>query len=94
MDGVWLVTPKASSGLSRVTYDEAVEEGLCFGWVDSRSRRVDDELTSILFTPRRVKSPWSVSNVARVERLEAAGLMTDAGRAAVERAKAAGLWPG
>jgi uncharacterized protein YdeI (YjbR/CyaY-like superfamily) len=77
-----------------VTYDEAVEEAICFGWVDSRSRRVDDVRTAILFTPRRPRSAWSASNVARVEALEAAGLMTDAGRAAVERARAGGLWPG
>lgn len=91
--GVWLVTPKGASGRPRVDYDAAVEEALCFGWVDSRSRSVDDERTSLLFTPRKPKSSWSESNVARVERLEAAGLMRAAGRRAVEDAKKAGRWP-
>jgi uncharacterized protein YdeI (YjbR/CyaY-like superfamily) len=79
-DGVWLVTWKKPTGKPRVEYDAAVEEALCFGWVDSKSRSVDDERTSLYFTPRRPKSPWSESNLARVARLEEAGLMTDAGR--------------
>jgi uncharacterized protein YdeI (YjbR/CyaY-like superfamily) len=91
--GVWLVTYKKSAGKPRVDYDAAVEEGLCFGWVDSKSRSVDDERTSLYFTPRKSKSSWSASNVARVEKLEAAGLMREAGRRAVEEAKADGRWP-
>jgi uncharacterized protein YdeI (YjbR/CyaY-like superfamily) len=92
--GVWLVTWKKATGKPHVSYDEAVEEGLCFGWVDSKSRTVDDERTSLWFTPRKAKSSWSASNVARVERLERAGLMRAAGREAVEEAKAGGRWPG
>ena len=92
-DGIWLVTWKASAKRPRVDYDAAVEEALCFGWVDSKSRAVDEERTSLYFTPRKAKSAWSASNVARVEKLEAAGLMRKAGRAAVEAAKAAGTWP-
>jgi uncharacterized protein YdeI (YjbR/CyaY-like superfamily) len=91
--GVWLVTWKKSSGKPQVSYDEAVEEALCYGWVDSKSRSVDEERTSIWFTPRKAKSSWSASNVARVERLERAGLMRAAGRKAVEEAKAGGRWP-
>ncbi|HZS23769.1 MAG TPA: hypothetical protein VFA30_02165 [Gaiellaceae bacterium] len=91
--GVWLVTWKKPAGRPRVDYDAAVEEALCFGWVDSRSRSVDDERTSLFFTPRKAKSSWSASNVARVEKLEAAGRMRQPGRAAVEAAKAAGVWP-
>ncbi len=91
--GVWLVTPKGSAGKPRIDYDAAVEEALCFGWVDSRSRSVDDERTSLLFTPRRAQSSWSASNVARVARLEASGLMRSAGRRAVEDAKRSGRWP-
>jgi uncharacterized protein YdeI (YjbR/CyaY-like superfamily) len=90
---VWLVTWKKPTGKPRVEYDAAVEEALCFGWVDSKSRSVDSERTSLYFTPRKSKSVWSESNVARVEKLEAAGLMTDAGRHAVEGAKRLGTWP-
>jgi uncharacterized protein YdeI (YjbR/CyaY-like superfamily) len=78
--GVWLVTWKKSAGRPRVDYDAAVEEALCFGWVDSKSRTVDDERTSLYFTPRKPKSNWSESNLARLAKLEAAGLMTEAGR--------------
>jgi uncharacterized protein YdeI (YjbR/CyaY-like superfamily) len=91
--GVWLVTWKKATGRPHVSYDDAVEEALCFGWVDSRSRSIDDERTSLFFTPRKPKSSWSASNVARVEKLERAGLMRAAGRRAVEEAKAAGRWP-
>ena len=90
--GVWLVTPKKATGRPHVSYDDAVEEALCFGWVDSRSKAVDAELTSLFFTPRKPRSSWSPSNVARVEKLEAAGLMRAAGRRAVEAAKASGNW--
>ena len=90
---VWLVTWKKPTGKPRVDYDAAVEEGLCFGWVDSKSRSVDDERTSLYFTPRKPKSAWSESNVARVEKLEAEGLMQAAGRRAVEEAKRHGTWP-
>ena len=91
--GVWLVTWKKATGKPRVSYDEAVEEALCFGWVDSKSRTVDAERTSLWFTPRKAKSSWSASNVARVERLEQAGLMRAAGRKAVEEARSAGRYP-
>ncbi len=91
--GVWLVTWKKSAGKPRVDYDAAVEEALCFGWVDSKSKTVDDERTSLLFTPRKARSAWSESNVARVERLEAARQMRAAGRKAVENAKQNGSWP-
>jgi uncharacterized protein YdeI (YjbR/CyaY-like superfamily) len=90
---VWLVTWKKPTGKPRVDYDAAVEEALCFGWVDSKSRSVDDERTSLYFTPRKSKSAWSESNVARVEKLEAAGRMQAKGRRAVEEAKRLGTWP-
>jgi uncharacterized protein YdeI (YjbR/CyaY-like superfamily) len=92
-DGVWLVTWKKATGKPHVSYDEAVEEALCFGWVDSRSKAIDGERTSLFFTPRKAKSAWSASNVARVEKLERARLMQAPGRRAVEEAKAAGRWP-
>jgi len=90
---VWLVTWKKPTGKPRVDYDAAVEEALCFGWVDSKSRSVDDERTSLYFTPRKPKSAWSESNVARVEKLEAGGRMRAAGRRVVEEAKRLGTWP-
>lgn len=91
--GVWLVSWKKATGKPRVGYEAAVEEALCFGWVDSLERSVDAERYRLLFTPRRPRSSWSPSNVARVERLLAAGLMEPAGLAAVEDAKARGVWP-
>lgn len=80
-DGVWLVSWKQPAGKPRVDYDAAVEEALCFGWVDSRSKSVDELRTSLYFTPRKPISNWSESNHARFAKLEAAGLMTAAGRA-------------
>jgi uncharacterized protein YdeI (YjbR/CyaY-like superfamily) len=84
--GVWLVTWKKAAGRPRVDYDAAVEEALCFGWVDSKSRSVDEERTSLYFTPRRPGSNWSESNLARIAKLEAAGLMTEAGRSVLPSA--------
>ncbi|MGZ6340633.1 MAG: YdeI/OmpD-associated family protein [Candidatus Limnocylindrales bacterium] len=90
--GVWLVSWRKGAGRPAVTYEEAIEEALCFGWVDSRAGRLDDERTMLRFSPRRPRGAWSRSNKERVERLEAAGLMTGAGRRAVEAAKADGGW--
>jgi uncharacterized protein YdeI (YjbR/CyaY-like superfamily) len=86
-ESVWLVTWKKIAKRPRVDYDAAVEEALCFGWIDSKSKSVDDLRTSVYFTPRRPNSNWSESNIARFARLEAAGLMTDAGRAAYSPAQ-------
>ena len=91
--GVWLVTWKKATVRPRVDYDAAVEEALCYGWVDSKSRTVDEERTSLFFTPRKARSSWSASNVARVQKLEAAGMLRKAGRRVVEEAKSAGRWP-
>jgi uncharacterized protein YdeI (YjbR/CyaY-like superfamily) len=71
--------PKAA-----MTYVEAVEEALCFGWIDGITYRIDDELTATRFTPRRPGSGWSASNLERMARLTAAGLVHDAGRRAFE----------
>ena len=92
-DGVWLVSWKKATGKPQVGYEAAVEEALCFGWIDSLERSVEAERYRLLFTPRRPRSRWSPSNVARVERLLAAGVMEPAGLAAVEDAKARGAWP-
>jgi len=91
-DGLWLAIGKKGGTRTTLTYDEAVEEALCFGWIDSTVRRIDDDRFKQLLTPRRAGSVWSAPNKERVRRLEAAGLMTDAGRAVIERAKADGSW--
>jgi uncharacterized protein YdeI (YjbR/CyaY-like superfamily) len=91
-DGVWLVSYKKATGKPAVTYDESVEEALCFGWVDSKGGKLDDERTMLYFAPRKGRSGWSRPNKGRVERMLAAGLMTPAGLAKIEAAKADGSW--
>ena len=90
--GIWLVFDKKSSRPDRLAYGDAVEEGLCFGWIDSTVRTLDDARYVQLFTPRKPKSTWSRPNKERVERLIAQGLMMEAGLAAIELAKANGSW--
>ena len=90
--GVWLVTFKKGTGHPAPSYDEIVEEALCFGWVDSRPGRVDDERTRLYVSPRKKGSGWAATNKARVERLVSAGLMTEAGQLVIDRAKADGSW--
>ena len=90
--GAWLVSWRTATGRPTVGYAESVEEALCFGWIDSIARTIDDERSRQLFSPRRPASRWSRSNKERVERLVAAGLMEPAGLAAVERAKTSGAW--
>jgi uncharacterized protein YdeI (YjbR/CyaY-like superfamily) len=89
--GAWLVTWRRGHG-PVLDYGEAVEEALCFGWIDSQGGRVDESRTKLYFAPRRPRSEWSASNKGRVERLIAAGLMRPAGLAAIEHAKASGSW--
>ncbi|MCW2757331.1 MAG: hypothetical protein JWO46_1077 [Nocardioidaceae bacterium] len=91
-DGVWLVTWKKATPDKHVSYEEIVLEALCFGWVDSQAKGVDELRTSITMTPRRTASRWTQPNRDRVVALEDAGLMTDAGRAQIEAAKANGAW--
>jgi len=90
--GVWLVYYKKGSDKPRVSYNEAVEEALCFGWIDSRPNKIDDERYMQLFTPRKAGSVWAKSNKERVERLIEQGLMTPAGLEKVEVAKRNGRW--
>lgn len=90
--GVWLVLTKKGGTVTSLTWQQAVDQGLCFGWIDGQAAKRDDETSSIRFTPRGRRSMWSKRNVANVERLEAAGLMQPAGRAAVDAAKADGRW--
>jgi uncharacterized protein YdeI (YjbR/CyaY-like superfamily) len=89
---VWLVYFKKGSGQPSITWDEAVEEALCFGWIDSKAKPIDDRTYMQYFTPRKPKSVWSKVNKERLERLIAAGLMREPGLRAIEVAKANGSW--
>jgi uncharacterized protein YdeI (YjbR/CyaY-like superfamily) len=91
-NGVWLRFYKKGAGKKSVVYAEALDEALCYGWIDGQSKRLDDEAYVQRFTPRRAKSIWSKRNRDHVARLEKEGRMHDAGRAEVERAKADGRW--
>jgi uncharacterized protein YdeI (YjbR/CyaY-like superfamily) len=86
-DGAWIVDYKKASGKPQLGYDAIVEELIAFGWVDSKSKSVDVERTSLWAGPRRARSSWSPSNRARFEKLEAEGRMTEAGRAAWREAE-------
>ncbi len=90
--GVWFVFFKKHTGKPRVSYDEAVEEALCFGWIDSLARAFDEDRSRLLFTPRKPKSVWSQPNKERVAKLLANGAMTDIGLAKIEAAKQDGSW--
>jgi uncharacterized protein YdeI (YjbR/CyaY-like superfamily) len=90
--GVWLVLHKKSGSVTGLDYEAALQEALCFGWIDGQGRRRDEESSFQRMTRRGPKSVWSARNVERIERLEAAGRMTPAGRAVVESAKADGRW--
>jgi uncharacterized protein YdeI (YjbR/CyaY-like superfamily) len=91
-NGIWLVFYKKHTGKPTLEYDEAVEEALCFGWIDSIIRKIDDERYVRKLTPRKANSRWSESNKKRITKLEKQGLMTPAGIKTVKEAKASGLW--
>jgi uncharacterized protein YdeI (YjbR/CyaY-like superfamily) len=80
---LWMVFYKKHAGVASVSYEQAVEEALCFGWVDSLIKRLDEDRYARKFTPRKVGSKWSASNISRVEKLKAAGRMTAAGLAKI-----------
>ncbi len=90
--GVWLITFKKASGKPSPSYNDVVEEALCFGWVDSLGRKLDSERTMLYVAPRKTGSGWSKPNKERVERLVANGQMTAAGLEKVEAAKRDGSW--
>ena len=89
---VWLIYFKKHTGKPRISYDDAVEEALCFGWIDSIVNKTDEEKYCQKFTPRKEKSSWSELNKKRVEMLIKQGRMTGAGLAKVETAKKNGTW--
>src|SRR3979411_284228 len=78
---IWLVYYKKNSGKSGISYAEAVEEGLAYGWIEGQNKSIDEESYAARFTPRRPKSNWSASNIARVKKLIAQGRMAEPGLA-------------
>jgi uncharacterized protein YdeI (YjbR/CyaY-like superfamily) len=83
---IWLVYTSKASGLPRISYGDAVEEALCFGWIDSTAKKVDEHHFAQRFSPRRPVSPWSEPNKARARKLIKAGLMKPAGMLALGNA--------
>jgi uncharacterized protein YdeI (YjbR/CyaY-like superfamily) len=90
---IWIGLYKKDSGKSGITYEQSVNEALCYGWIDGLTKRVDEASYKIRFTPRRSRGNWSASNVARVAALIESGKMTPAGLKHIEAAKADGRWP-
>ena len=91
-EGVWLVLWKKASGRVELTYEEAVEEALCFGWIDSKPNKLDAQRSLLWFAPRKPGTGWSRLNKMRIERLIATRQLAPAGNAKVESAKADGSW--
>ncbi|MDX2147670.1 MAG: YdeI/OmpD-associated family protein [Planctomycetota bacterium] len=90
---IWLVYDKKRPGLPQaLSYDDIVEEALCFGWIDSLPGRVDEARTKVYLCPRKARSVWSALNKRRIARLLELGLMTPAGQAKIDAAKADGSW--
>ena len=92
LSGIWLIYYKKHTGKARVPYDEAVGEALCFGWIDSTVKRIDDERYMQQFTPRNLKSNWSEPNKKRVDELIQNGKITRAGLRLIDYAKETGIW--
>lgn len=90
--GVWLVLHKKGGQTTALTYEQALDEALCYGWIDGQIARRDEDSYRQRFTPRRPDSSWSARNVEHVARLTQAGRMQPAGIAAVDAAKARGRW--
>ena len=91
-DGLWLVYRKKSSLLDGPLYHELVEESLCFGWIDSVTKRVDDDRLIQWFSPRRKGGIWSALNKERIERLKSQGLMSERGQRVIDAAMSDGSW--
>lgn len=90
-DGIWILFGKAG-GPKTIKAEEALEEALCFGWIDGQMKSIDDKTYKKYFSMRRDKSKWSEKNKALTEKLEEQGLMTDFGRKKIEEAKKNGQW--
>jgi uncharacterized protein YdeI (YjbR/CyaY-like superfamily) len=90
--GIWLQFYKKGSGTPSVNYAQALDEALCFGWIDGQLKRSDENFYLQKFTPRRKRSMWSKRNIEHIARLEQEGKMADSGRRQVEAAQADGRW--
>jgi uncharacterized protein YdeI (YjbR/CyaY-like superfamily) len=90
--GIWVIIIKKNSAIDGLRYEEAVEEALCYGWIDSKMKSIDEDRFIQRFSPRKPKSFWSDSNKTRVKKLTAEGMMTEAGVKAVKVAKKNGMW--
>ena len=90
--GVWLVRGRSGFADRHVSYEDAIRHALCFGWIDGPVRTFDEESGGLWFSPRRPSSGWAATNKARLIELEEQGLIAEAGRRAVEVAKANGSW--
>lgn len=90
--GVWISIAKKGTGVDSVRYPEVLEHAICFGWIDGRRERLDEDRFLQRFTPRRARSPWSKINREKAERLAQEGLMAPAGHEEVRRAKEDGRW--
>ncbi len=91
-DGVWLVYYRTSTGRRGLSWEDAVREALCFGWIDSKVKPIDGERYKQIFTPRKPRSVWSKINRQHIAELTESDLMTDAGLRAVDVAKMNGAW--
>jgi len=91
-DTVWVIFYKKSSGKPTLTWSEAVDEALCFGWIDSTKKTLNEEASIQFFSKRKAKGTWSKINKAKIARLTEEGLMMPAGLACIERAKENGSW--
>lgn len=89
---IWLVFYKKETGLPSIPYEDAVEQALCFGWIDSLIKKLDENQYARKFTPRREGSKWSASNKKRVKKMIDSGMMTPHGMKLVESAKRIGTW--
>ncbi len=89
---VWLIYYKKQTGKPSIPYDDSVEEALCFGWIDSIIKKIDDEKFARKFTPRKAKSKWSEANKKRAKRMMKEGKMEEAGLARIMEAKKGGEW--
>jgi uncharacterized protein YdeI (YjbR/CyaY-like superfamily) len=90
--GIWLIFYKKETRKPTISYEEAVEEALCFGWIDSIIKKIDDERYVRKFTPRKDKSTWSALNRKRANKMIKEGRMTDVGLAKIKTARKTGLW--
>lgn len=91
-EGLWVILPKKGSGIPGITVDQLIDEALCWGWIDSLPRKIDDTRYKLYISPRNPKSNWSKVNKDKVARLEKEERIQPSGKAAIELAKSSGTW--